>query len=413
MLRHCRAELSLIRCLSGDRCDLQFFLFRGLGFPKARSPSWRRSMSLTQTPEADGVQRPSHRHHAARLDPEAAILGGAFDAARHFLTEQGRVFQDNDEPLAKEVREHIFDHRTRAHYVDSARTYLRNKTLMFETTYDVVVVGAGIHAAMFVYTAKQANPDLKILIVEKSDTICSTFCKLCDSLVLNSPTFSKVSLNANIAPGHFIQLSDFDELAVRAFPTAKHLYELATMMLFHADADILFDFNVEGMEREGNAYAMSSNERSVRGQSVVVANGMGEQKKDAFLRDTWSANIIDGDDFIASCHRDASFLEGMRDKTLAIIGAGDTGNCVMEYLLPLTYPNDNYASFRKGPFVPALVYWIGQNATTVQEFYFANKSATVTPAVLSSSSGTVRHPLTCPQKAGRKPRDSSIVSPRS
>ena len=56
-------------------------------------------MRLTQTPEADGVQRPSHRHHAARL--EAAILGGAFDAARHFLTEQGRVFQDNDEPLAK------------------------------------------------------------------------------------------------------------------------------------------------------------------------------------------------------------------------------------------------------------------------------------------------------------------------
>ena len=83
------------------------------------------------------------------------------------MIEQGRVFQDNDEPLAKEVREHIFDHRTRAHYVDSARTYLRNKTLMFETTYDVVVVGAGIHAAMFVYTAKQANPDLKILIVEK------------------------------------------------------------------------------------------------------------------------------------------------------------------------------------------------------------------------------------------------------
>ena len=96
-------------------------------------------MRLTQTPEAERVQRPSHRHHAARSDPEAAILGGAFDAARHFLIEQGRVFQDNDEPLAKEVREHIFDHRTRAHYVDSARTYLRNKTLMFETTYDVVV----------------------------------------------------------------------------------------------------------------------------------------------------------------------------------------------------------------------------------------------------------------------------------
>ena len=61
---------------------------------------------------------------------------------------------------------------------------------------------------------------------------------------------------------------------------------------------------------------------------------------------------MDGDDFISSCHEDNTFLESIRNKKLAVVGAGDTANCVMEYLLPLTYPNNHYESFSKGPFLP-------------------------------------------------------------
>ena len=74
---------------------------------------------------------------------------------------------------------------------------------------------------MFVYTAKKEAPNLKALVVEKSETICSTFCRLGDSLVLNSPTFSKVGLNSNVAQGHFVQLADFDEVAERRGPAQR------------------------------------------------------------------------------------------------------------------------------------------------------------------------------------------------
>ncbi|MEM1434265.1 MAG: hypothetical protein AAGG11_09445 [Pseudomonadota bacterium] len=226
---------------------------------------------------------------------------------------------------------------------------------------------------MFVYTAKQKNPGLKTLIVEKTADICSTFARLGDSLVLNSPTFSKVGLNSNLAQGHFIQVSDFDELAEWQYPTAKHLHELATMILFHADADILFGFGVDAVEKTSSGYAVSSKGRSIEASSVVLTNGMGEQGKDAFRQDKRSEQVVDGDAFISACARGGAICERLRNARIAVVGAGDTANCVMEHLLPLTYPNDRYPSFQKGPFLPSLVYWIGQNARNVQDYYFTNK----------------------------------------
>ena len=315
----------------------------------------------------------SHLGQAERHDCGEAILGNAARAAQSFLAREGQSEPASNEPLAKLVREHIYDRRNRACYVAAAASYLRTKLPSLRKEYDVIVVGAGIHAAMFVYTVKKKSPNLKVLVVERSETICSTFSRLGDSLVLNSPTFSKVGLNSNVAQGHFTQLDDFDELAERPFPTAKHLYELATMMLFHADADVLFDFSVSKVNKAGGRYSISSSGRTVEAKSVVIANGMGEQNKDSFAKDRWSARVIEGDRFICACYEDEAFLERIRNKTIAVVGAGDTANCVMEYLLPLAYPNDQYGSFRKSSFVPSFVYWIGQSAKSIQEFYFANK----------------------------------------
>ena len=226
---------------------------------------------------------------------------------------------------------------------------------------------------MFVHTAKQKNPGLKALIVEKTADICSTFSRLGDSLVLNSPTFSTVGLNSNLAQGHFIQVSDFDELAERQYPTAKHLHELATMILFHSDADILFGYGVDDVEKAGSQYSVSSDGRTVEARCVVLTNGMGEQRKNSFQQDKRSERFIEGDDFISACYSEGVFLERIRSARIAVVGAGDTANCVMEHLLPLTYPNERYSSFRKGPFLPSLVYWIGQNARNIRDFYFTNK----------------------------------------
>lgn len=207
------------------------------------------------------------------LSPE--IFGKAPRIAEGLLSKDRRLEDASNVPLTLRIRDYIYDYRNRARYVAAATNYLRKKQPSPGTDYDVILVGAGLHAAMFVYTTKQKNPGLKVVIVEKSADICSTFSRLGDSLVLNSPTFSKVGLNSNLAQGHFIQVSDFDELAERQYPTAKHLHELATMILFHADADILFGFGVDNVERAGTRYSVSSDDRTVEARSVVLTNGMG------------------------------------------------------------------------------------------------------------------------------------------
>ncbi len=301
------------------------------------------------------------------------ILGQAFRVAEGLLSKEGNLDSVSNAPLARQIRDYVYDCRNRARYVAAATNYLREKQPGLDTDYDVILVGAGVHAAMFVYTAKKRNPGLNALIVEKSADICSTFSRLGDSLVLNSPTFSKVGLNSNFAQGHFVQVSDFDELAERQYPTAKHLHELATMILFHADADILFGYGVDNVEKTGNRYSVSSDGRTVEARSVVLTNGMGEQRKNSFEQDKRSERVIEGDDFISACYSGDAFHQRIKNARIAVVGAGDTANCVMEHLLPLTYPNDKYPSFRNGPFLPSLVHWIGQSARDIQDFYFANK----------------------------------------
>ena len=46
----------------------------------------------------------------------------------------------------------------------------------------------------------------------------------------------------------------------------------------------------------------------------------------------------------------------------------------MEYLLPLVYPNYYYGFYRKDKFLPKYVYWVGQSAKNIQDYFFANKS---------------------------------------
>lgn len=275
--------------------------------------------------------------------------------------------------MAGQIRTHVRDRGNRQSYVACAMEYLASKRPDLARRYDVVLVGAGLHAAVFLHTLRRSSPGLKALIVEQSNTICSTFSRLGDSLILNSPTFPRVGIDSNILPGHFVQTGDFDELADRPFPTAKHLYELATMALFHADADIAFDFRVDEVRKAGGHYSVSARGTTVDSRSIVISNGMGTPRSSAFRRDQSSSKVLHGDDFIRACREDRRFLQALKDKTIAVVGSGDTANCAMEYLLPLTYPPYHHSARRNPSFAPAFVYWIGQGARNVQDYYFANK----------------------------------------
>ncbi|MEO1170728.1 MAG: hypothetical protein AAFX94_01580 [Myxococcota bacterium] len=332
----------------------------------------------TRTPKDELVFHPGQGHPlppaeskpVQRYDFGETVVGKSRRVALELLSDQ---VDDPDISLAERIRRFVFDRENRAGFVEAAFDYLKGKGPSLKRDYDVVVVGAGLHAASFVYTLRKQHPSVSVLVVEQTSSICSTFARLGDSLVLNSPTFSKVGLNSNVFPGHFIQLSDFDELAHRPFPTAKHLYELATLVLFHADAEIAFGFDATAITRSGDGYLVDNLDQSVQARSVVIANGLGAPASSTFAKNGPSPRIFHGDEFIAAYFKDSQFPERLRDRRIAIAGAGDTANCVMECLLPLVYPHSTYGFPKEAPFLPSSVVWIGQQATDIQEYYFANK----------------------------------------
>ena len=319
---------------------------------------------------------PSHLKKLGRYNFGEDIFGMSFNAIKNFIHKNTSIKNQNKnkKSLAQKVRDFIYLKENRNRYVNFANKYLKEKKTHSEELYDVILIGAGIHAATYIYTLKKTNPKAKVLIVEKSSDICATFFKLGDSLVLNSPTFTKVGLNSNIIQGHFIQTSDFDELLEKPFPTAKHLYELTTMVLLHADADILFDYDVKKITKKRENLSISNNKYKIHSKNIIISNGMGEQKSNSFKKDRLSKKIISGDNFISSSYKDKSFFEQIRDKRIAVVGSGDTANCVMEYLLPLVYPNYYYGFYRKDSFLPNFIYWVGQDAKNIQDYFFANKS---------------------------------------
>ncbi|MEM6789959.1 MAG: FAD-dependent oxidoreductase [Myxococcota bacterium] len=318
-------------------------------------------------PQSSSIGTPANRFLlGASASVAARLLGSPSDAS-----ERG----SGEAPLAKRIVRHIHCRERRASYVAAAADYLRTKHPPLERTYDVVVVGAGIHAAMFAYTLGQLAPGTRVLMVERSTDICATFGRLGDALILNSPTFAKVGLDSNLFPGHFVQLSDFDELAHGPFPTAKHLHELATMVMFHADADIAFGFEVvKPWTRDGGTYVLSSPEQTVRTKSIVVANGTGPPRRLAFAESPETKDRYQlGDDFMRRCYEDEAFTRGLAGKRVAVVGSGDTANSVMEYLLPLVYPSAAAGLGCDVDGLPAHILWLGQSARTIKEFFFNNK----------------------------------------
>ncbi len=315
----------------------------------------------------------SHSKRVNQYDFGESLFGVSSKVIKSFLKKEEQIVNPLTTSLAEQIREYIFDQNKRKKYVDTALNYLKSKLVADISAYDILLVGAGIHAATYIYTVRKNNPNLKVLIVEKSSTICSTFSKLGDSLVLNSPTYTKVGLNSNIVQGHFIQTSDFDELVEKPFPTAKHLYELATMILFHADADILFNTEVTSIKKTNNNYTLSVSNKTITTGCLIISNGMGGPKNNSYLKDKISSHIIFGDDFISESYNNKAYIESIRNKRVAIVGAGDTANCVMEYLLPLVYPNHQYGFGIGDIFLPSLIYWIGQNSADIQDFFYSNK----------------------------------------
>ena len=184
------------------------------------------------------------------------------------------------------------------------------------------------------------------------------------------------------------------------------------MILFHADVKIQFGFEVRDVI-PWTLYELESDERKIRAKCVVVCNGMGDPKTNAFASDRRSEKIMLGDDFLSQCSAGSPLAKSIGQMNLAVIGAGDTANCVMERILPLVYPSSEYGPSNACSSMPLSVVWIGQTARDIREFFFANKTRYAHAGGLIELFWDGDHPFELPLNTWRRARGSSVNLLRS
>lgn len=254
--------------------------------------------------------------------------------------------------------------------------------------FDVVVVGGGVHAAIFNSTLRRLAPDLKTLTVESSGVFAKTFQESADFFFINSPSDQKGKQNTNYFPGSSLQISD---LTKERYPTAGHIGFVALFAQMMSGTLTLLNSEVMELKKVRGGYQITlGNGPAIRSKLVVLATGLG-RPKDFFDELSFlpaaSEKIDTAETFIRKMLRlrDQGIppLRTLAGERIAVVGAGDSGNVVVEFLLgfgpdsvyledPFELrgnPNDRFSDVDR----LKKVYWFGQTANSAQDFADQNK----------------------------------------
>ena len=64
------------------------------------------------------------------------------------------------------------------------------------------------------------------------------------------------------------------------------------MIFLHADADILFDFEVEDISKKNGKYSITFNDKTITAYNIVISNGMRSQKNIFSKRSNFRKNNL-------------------------------------------------------------------------------------------------------------------------
>lgn len=270
------------------------------------------------------------------------------------------------------------------------------------TKYDVVIVGAGVHGVIALNALTRQNPNLKILVVEQTDTAGATFRYPNDAYRINSsnrPSSENVLPlpgrgNINELPQLPIQVSD---LTAVKYPTAGDLGAALVSGLHSAvsnskNIDILFRSSVEKFS--ANAFQVKNNDVPVRvdgvlsnnknfsflTSAVILATGLGAPKIPESVKKKLKLEMVTSKNPFEELPQVMTFENIMRlvgqspaprallaGKKIAVVGVGDSANVFIEFLLG--YASERGYGYSNGQTKPpAKIFWIGQERKTCDEF---------------------------------------------
>lgn len=251
---------------------------------------------------------------------------------------------------------------------------------------DVVVIGGGVHGAVFAASLAEASPHMKVLTVEAGPTLGRVFAQAGPIFRINSP--EKADKSTNVLPGAPVALRD---LSSATFASADILGDVLLFTHGVSGAVPVLREKVTAITRApGGADVALACGVTVRARAVVLATGLGKPRlpfRDEATRKLIAAEASrparlgqapDIEPFDSAMHRAAAAirdgacpLRPYVGRRLGVVGAGDGGNVWVEFLLGhAPKPAYRTASVHR---VQSQIVWAGQRSDDHAAFVAANK----------------------------------------
>ncbi len=280
-----------------------------------------------------------------------------------------------------------------------------NRTKKNDVDFDILIIGSGIHGAILARNLSYKNPALKILVIDKEQHPASHF--RTHSFRLNSPSGSNpqtgVDYNSNyfpLSPISIVEHADIEKKGQKNFPVARQLWNQVIFNLFASNALFYFDTTIKKIDKIDDNYLITlagnnALNRPLLVKKVVVVSGLGSVIMPNIDDKNW---FVTQRDLLASFDSESSkiplvlnydelfeinellldqgtsFFEIFKNKKIAVIGAGDSGKIVLEFLAGYA-PKQSYESFGSNKYAsPAEIIWYGQSLKNY--ISFENSSTT-------------------------------------
>ncbi len=267
--------------------------------------------------------------------------------------------------------------------------------------YNVAILGSGPVGAVAALNLRQANPGLKVALIEEQARPGQTFRTFGRFTWINSPERGAASTNR--FPGLPLAARDLLEpdtvQDTPYFLMPYHLADLTELTALTSGADCWLGVQAERLEPspgQGLAIRMRGTGPRITADRVLVASGLGQvappadPAKRAPAVDTFehitarATALVERNRLRRGAH--ASFMAPYAGKSIAIIGAGDSANNLAElaagYAPPELYGKAISEAAqpgpRNGPAIgdpqgPASVVWVRQRAADAAAFVAGNK----------------------------------------
>jgi len=268
------------------------------------------------------------------------------------------------------------------------------------TEYDVVIVGAGIHGTIALQSLLRQKPNLKILVIEESDTAAATFRYPNNTFRINSSNRASgedaLPLpgrgNINELPQLPIQVSD---LTAVKYPTAGDLGSAVVAGLYAASisskVDVLFTSNVTKIAENAFTQARpakfdisgkfkTNSPFTVSTRSLILASGLGTPRVPDSVLESITPEMLRTRNALTSPPKVMTFESIMRilgqssnprellsGKKVAVVGTGDSANVLIEFFLGYA-AEAGYGVSNAQIAPPAKILWVGQSRETCEDF---------------------------------------------